>query len=109
MPARCEATLAITSFTFMFVEVPEPVWKTSIGKCRMSGCRSPSGAGSRKRASRSSQASAMALAFAFSSSPSSPLAIAQHFLSSTWASIWACGTGRNDTGKFSTARCVVAP
>ena len=28
-PARC----AMTSLAFMFVEVPEPVWKTSIGNC----------------------------------------------------------------------------
>ena len=25
--------LAMTSLTFMFVDVPEPVWKTSIGNC----------------------------------------------------------------------------
>ena len=27
------ARVAITSLTFMLVLVPEPVWKTSIGKC----------------------------------------------------------------------------
>ena len=30
-PSRRPARVAITSFTFMFDEVPEPVWKTSIG------------------------------------------------------------------------------
>ena len=27
------ASLAMTSLAFVFVEVPEPVWKTSIGNC----------------------------------------------------------------------------
>ena len=27
------AMFAMTSFAFMFVEVPEPVWNTSIGNC----------------------------------------------------------------------------
>ena len=30
-PSRSVARLAITSFMFMFVEVPDPVWKTSTG------------------------------------------------------------------------------
>ena len=30
---RSPARLAMTSLAFMFVEVPEPVWKTSIGNC----------------------------------------------------------------------------
>ena len=31
-PSRSVATDASTSFMFMFDDVPEPVWKTSIGK-----------------------------------------------------------------------------
>ncbi len=31
-PASCAERLAITSLAFMLVDVPEPVWKTSIGK-----------------------------------------------------------------------------
>ena len=30
-PSRSVARLASTSFMFMFVEVPDPVWKTSTG------------------------------------------------------------------------------
>ena len=31
-PSRSDARLAMTSFMFMLVDVPEPVWNTSIGK-----------------------------------------------------------------------------
>ena len=31
VPARTVARVARTSLTFMFVEVPEPVWNTSMG------------------------------------------------------------------------------
>jgi hypothetical protein len=31
-PRRSEASSATTSFMFMLDDVPEPVWKTSIGK-----------------------------------------------------------------------------
>ena len=31
-PSALEARVASTSFMFMFDDVPEPVWKTSIGK-----------------------------------------------------------------------------
>ena len=109
MPARWLATLATTSFTFMLVEVPEPVWNTSIGKCRMSGCGMPNGAGWANSARSSSHAAVTAAALSFASSPSSAFASAQHFLRRMCASICAWGTGRNDTGKLSTARCVVAP
>ena len=67
------------------------------------------GAATAKSRRISSQAVTMSSAVLFGSSPSSALASAQHFLRSTCASICACGTGRNDTGKLSTARCVVAP
>src|SRR4029078_1398245 len=43
------ATAAITSFAFMFDEVPEPVWKTSIGNW---SSRSPSATRSAASASR---------------------------------------------------------
>ncbi len=36
LPASCEQRFAMTSLAFMFVEVPLPVWKMSIGKCSSS-------------------------------------------------------------------------
>ena len=35
-PASCEQRFANTSLAFMFVLVPEPVWKMSMGKCSSS-------------------------------------------------------------------------
>ena len=32
-PRRRVASVAITSFAFMLLDVPEPVWNTSMGKC----------------------------------------------------------------------------
>src|SRR4029450_8668665 len=36
-PSRRVASAATTSLTFMFVDVPEPVWKTSIGNWSAGG------------------------------------------------------------------------
>ena len=35
-PTAADANVEMTSLTFMFVDVPDPVWKTSIGKCSSS-------------------------------------------------------------------------
>ena len=35
-PTAADASVDSTSLTFMFVDVPEPVWKMSIGKCSSS-------------------------------------------------------------------------
>ncbi len=33
LPSDSVARVAMTSLVFMLLDVPEPVWKTSIGKC----------------------------------------------------------------------------
>ena len=64
-PSAREARVAITSLAFMFDEVPEPVWKTSIGN-------SPSCAPEATAPAASTIASARSL----SSTPSSALTVA---------------------------------
>jgi hypothetical protein len=92
-----EASSARTSLVFMFEEVPEPVWKTSMGK-------SPS----YFPAATSSAASEIALASSPSSTPSSALARAAAFLTRARASMCARSRVLPEIGKFSTARCVCA-
>ena len=96
--APSPASVAITSFAFMFDEVPEPVWKTSIGN--WSSC-SP--------AATASAAVAIRSATSASSSPSSALtrAAAPLIRPSQW--ITAAGIGSPDTGKFATALRVSPP
>ncbi|MDT4880543.1 hypothetical protein FQZ97_1163110 [compost metagenome] len=91
------ASSARTSLVFMFELVPEPVWKTSMGK-------SPS----YLPVATSSAASAIALASSPSSTPSSALAWAAAFLTRASASMWARSRVFPEIGKFSTARCVCA-
>ena len=88
----------MTSLAFMFEEVPEPVWKTSIGN--WSSC-SP-------RAT-ASPASAMRSARAGSSSPRSALTRAAAPLIRPSQRTTATGTRSPDTGKFSTALRVSPP
>src|SRR5215211_1964815 len=92
------ARLAITSLVFMFDDVPEPVWNTSIGN--WSSC-SP--------AATSSPARAMRSAMSASSRPSSALtrAAAAFIRPSQWTT--GAGTRSPDTGKFSTAFIVSLP
>ena len=88
----------MTSLAFVFVEVPEPVWKTSIGNC--SSCLP---------AAISAAALSMPSALRFASRPSSPLtAAAAPF---TRASQCTTDTGMvsPEIGKFSTAFAVSAP
>ena len=96
--APSPARLASTSFAFMFEEVPEPVWKTSIGN--WSSC-SP--------AATSSPAAAILSASSASSSPSSALVRAEAALIAPSMRITATGTGWPDTWKFSTALLVSEP
>ncbi len=92
------ARFAITSLAFMFEEVPEPVWNTSIGKC---SSNSPS-------ATRS-PAAAMRSAMSPSSRSRSLLtrAAAALIRPSQWTT--AAGTRSPDTGKLLTALVVSPP
>ena len=83
---------------FMFDEVPDPVWYTSIGN---SASCAP--------LTTSSAEAAMASAIAWSSTPSCALARAADFLMRARATIWAGSRPDPEIGKFSTARCVCAP
>src|SRR3954462_9703009 len=82
----------------MFVEVPEPVWKTSIGNWPSSFPKAISSA-----------ARPIARALPFGSSPSSPLtaAAAPFTRASQWTS--SMGTVSPEIGKFSTALVVSPP
>ncbi len=87
----------MTSLVFMFEDVPEPVWNTSIGKWP-----------SYLPVATSSAASAIAWASSPSSTPSSALAWAAAFLTRASASMWVRSRVLPEIGKFSTARCVWA-
>jgi hypothetical protein len=92
------ASVAITSFAFMFEDVPEPVWKTSIGN--WSSCwPSPT----------SSPARAMRSAMSLSSKPSSALTRAAAALIRPSQCSTGAGTRSPETGKFSTAFTVSGP
>ena len=91
------ARLAITSLAFMFDDVPEPVWKTSIGKWSSQSPRATSTA-----------ASWIALAVSLSITLRRPFTVADAPLIDASAPISARSIGRPEIGKFSTARCVCA-
>ncbi len=88
----------MTSLAFMFDEVPEPVWKTSIGN--WSSC-SP--------AAIASPAAAIRSATSGSSSPSSAFTRAAAPLIRPSQRTTGIGTRSPDTGKFSTALRVSPP
>ena len=92
------ASVAITSLAFMFDEVPEPVWKTSIGNWSSS---SPP-------ATRSA-AAAMRWARSASSSPSSALTRAAAALIRPSHRATGTGIGSPETGKLATALRVSPP
>ncbi len=92
------ASVAITSFAFMFDDVPEPVWNTSIGN--WSSC-SP--------AAISSAAAAIRCATSGSSSPSSALTRAAAPLTRPSWRTTETGTRSPETGKFATAFVVSPP
>src|ERR671925_60502 len=92
------ASEAMTSFAFMFDDVPEPVWKTSIGNWSSS---SPA-------ASRS-PAAAMRSALSGSRRPSSAFTRAAAALIRPSQRATGAGIGSPDTGKLATALRVSAP
>ena len=92
------ARFAMTSFAFMLLLVPEPVWNTSIGKC--TSC-SP--------AATAVAAAAIAFASPFFMWPSVAFAEAHAPLIRPSARMNSRGIGMPEIGKFCTARCVVAP
>ena len=97
-PRMRVASVARTSFMFMFDDVPDPVWYVSTGN-------SPSCL----PAATSSAACAIASAMAPSSVPSSLLASAAAFLIRARAAICVDSRPLPEIGKFSTARWVCAP
>ncbi|KIF05522.1 hypothetical protein PL81_12745 [Streptomyces sp. RSD-27] len=96
-PSRSVARVAITSLVFMLDEVPEPVWKTSTGKCS-----------SQWPSATSAAADRMASEVSSSSTPSSALTRAAAALIRARASMWARSRRCPESGKFSTARWVWA-
>src|SRR3954466_5033594 len=96
--APSPARLAMTSLAFMFDDVPEPVWKTSIGNwssCSPLATRSPAAA-TRSATSRSSL-------------PSSALVRAAAALMRPSQRTTETGTRSPETGKFATAFVVSPP
>ena len=96
-PSERVASVAMTSLVFMLLDVPEPVWKTSMGKCA-----------SWAPVATSCAAATIASARSPSRMPSSAFARAQAALICASALIWAGSIGVPEIGKFSTARCVWA-
>src|SRR3954453_405318 len=96
-PTARDARVAVTSFAFMLLDVPDPVWKTSIGNC--ASC-SP--------CATSAAAARIACAISLSSTPSSPLATAAALLIAPRAATSCRSMGMPESGKFSTARWVWA-
>ena len=92
------ASAAITSLAFMFDDVPEPVWNTSIGNC--ASCTPWA---------ISSAAAAMRSATSASSSPRSALARAAAPLTRPSWRTTATGTRSPETGKLATAFVVSPP
>src|SRR4051794_40894577 len=96
--APSPARLAITSLAFVFEEVPEPVWKTSMGN--WSSCSPPA---------TSSPAAAIRSAMSSSSSPSSPFTRAASALIRPSQRTTGTGTRSPETGKLSIALPVSGP
>src|SRR4051794_39598926 len=96
--APSPASVAMTSLAFMFEEVPEPVWKTSIGNWS-----------SWRPSAISSAAAAIRFARSASSSPRSALARAAAPLMRPSQRTTSTGTRSPETGKLSTALRVSMP
>jgi hypothetical protein len=96
-PSVSVARVAMTSLVFMLLDVPEPVWKTSMGKC---SSHSP----------RATEAAAVPMASAVSCgrTPREALTAAAAPLMAASAAISSRSIGVPEIGKFSTARCVCA-
>src|SRR5581483_341915 len=98
LPSFSDARFARTSLVFMFDEVPDPVWNTSIGKWS-----------SQLPSATSVAASAMALEMSLSIVFWRPLTAAAAPLISASAWIRLRSLRIPEIGKFSTARWVWAP
>jgi hypothetical protein len=96
-PRRSLASVASTSFMFMLLLVPDPVWNTSIGNSPF-----------HRPDATSAAAADMASATSSSTTPSSALTAAAAALIRARAAIWAASSGVPLMGKFSTARWVCA-
>ena len=96
--ASSPASSAITSLAFMFEDVPEPVWKTSMGNC---SSWSPFATSSPALAIRSARSE--------SSWPRSAFARAAAAFSRPSQWITGAGTGCPEMRKFSTAFVVSPP
>src|SRR6478609_7829141 len=96
--APSPASFAITSLAFVLVEVPEPVWKTSIGNCP--SCL-PSAI--------SRAAFSIFAAVRLGSRPSSPLTAAAAPFRRASQCTTGSGTVSPEIGKFSTAFAVSGP
>ena len=96
--ASSPASSAITSFAFMFEEVPEPVWKTSIGNW---SSWSPFATSSPALAIRSARSA--------SSLPSSAFVLAAAALIRPSQWMTGAGIGCPEIWKFSTAFVVSPP
>jgi hypothetical protein len=94
-PSSRDASVAITSLAFMFDDVPDPVWNTSIGNWS-------------SYPDSATCAAAVAIAFARSSSSTPNVALTCAAAPLIWANarMWAGSRPRPEIGKFSTARCV---
>jgi hypothetical protein len=92
-PDSSVARVAITSLAFMLELVPEPVWKTSTGKCA-----------SWWPAATSSAAAAIAPASSGGSTPIRPFTRAAAAFTRPSARIWLRSRPRPEIRKFSTAR-----
>ena len=96
-PSRSDASVASTSFMFILLLVPEPVWNTSIGNWSSWSPRATASAATMIASARSP-----------SISPRSRLTDATAALMRASASIWARSSRTPEIGKFSTARWVWA-
>mmetsp|Transcript_29135 Transcript_29135/g.76318 ORF Transcript_29135/g.76318 Transcript_29135/m.76318 type:complete len:218 (+) Transcript_29135:961-1614(+) len=99
-PSSWLARFEITSLTFMFDWVPEPVWKVTSGKWE-----------SWTPVATSSAAFIIASPISLDNLPASMLYLAQHFFSFPKARITGSGilSGASPIGKFCRLRCVCAP
>src|SRR3954447_25161413 len=97
LPSPSVASVAMTSLVFMLLDVPEPVWKTSMGKWSSQSPRATAAA-----------ASAMAAAASASRTPRSALTVAAAPLIAASAPMSSRSMGVPERGKFSTARGVWA-
>ena len=92
------ASAAMTSFAFMFDDVPDPVWKTSIGNWS-----------SNSPLAMRSPAAAILSAFSLSRRPRSAFTRAAAALMRPSQRATEAGMGSPETGKFSTALRVSVP